>query len=74
MAVLGATAGRNVVAESSMVHGAGWQRAMEMGLGLLAAPIVNVLVLGLRTRTVERDRALLVGVVAAAAEGGRLEA
>ena len=54
-----------------MVHGAGWQRGMEMGLGLLAAPMIIVLVFGRSTRTVEREGALLVGVVA---EGGCLEA
>lgn len=71
MAVTGATAGRNAVAGLLMVHGAGWQRGMEMGLGLLAAPMIIVLVFGRSTRTVEREGALLVGVVA---EGGCLEA
>ena len=44
---------------------------MEMGLGLLAALIANVLVLGLAARTVGREGALLVGVDA---EEGYLEA
>ena len=64
MAVIRDTAGPDAVADLQGVHGAGWQRGMEMGLGLHAALMIIVLGLGPRVRTVERETARLVAVVA----------
>lgn len=64
MAMTRDIADRHVVAGFLKVHGAGWQRRMEMGLGLGVALMINVVVLLLGIRTVEKEGAMHVGVIA----------
>lgn len=63
MAVMADTADRHAVAVPSTVHGAGWQRRLEMDVGLRAALMLNVrLVLLFAVRVVGREGLRLVDV------------